>query len=178
MPNDGDEFRDRIAALMRTKFENVRTEIQLTAKKADICFQIQIGLRMAIKVAAECKKWNRALTRDHVKDIINDYIPAHNNKEFEQLWIICDLTPAAGARDYADNYGFCQLMTALEAEQSIVDFIPMLNYLAADFKNDAISKYFILPSFDLPNGAKSDLHAFITAWLADDDAKPVAIWGG
>jgi NACHT domain len=174
----GDEFRDRMAALLRTKFENVRTEIQLTSKKADICFEIRNGPRRTIKVAAECKKWNRALNRDDVKDIINDYTPAHNEKEIQELWIICDRTPAAGARDYADSYGFCELMTALEAEQSIVNFVPLLNYLATDFNKDNIARYFIPPSFDAADGTKSDLHKFVGAWLESNDAKPVAIWGG
>jgi hypothetical protein len=97
---DGDEFRDRIAALLRTRFDNVRTEIQLAAKKADICFEIRIGPHKTIAVGAECKKWNRGLTRDDVKDIINDYTPAINQRQIHELWIICDRSPAAGARDY------------------------------------------------------------------------------
>src|SRR5579864_2971196 len=120
----GDEFRDRAAALLRTRFDRVRTEIQLTAKKADICFEIRIGPHKTISVGTECKKWNRGLTRDDVKDIINDYTPAINNKEIHELWIICDRTPAPWARDYADGFQFCQIMTALEAEQTIIDFIP------------------------------------------------------
>jgi hypothetical protein len=129
-------------------------------------------------VAAECKKWNRALTRDDVQKIINDYTPAHKKREIQELWIICDRTPAAGAGDYAEAYDFCQLMTALEAEQTIVDFLPLLNYLAADFDKDNVSKYFIPPSFDVADGAKNDLHTFITTWLKSEDPKPVAIWGG
>jgi len=174
----GDEFRDRNAALLRTRFDNVRTEIHLTSKKADICFEIHIGPRRTIPAAAECKKWNRALTRDDVRDIIADYQPAFNKGEIQELWIISDLTPSAGAREYADSFPVCQLMTALEAEQSIVDFRPLLNYLATDFLNDLISKYFILPSFDGPEDSKHNLHTHITAWLADPDAKPIAIWGG
>jgi NACHT domain-containing protein len=175
---NGDEFRDRIAALLRTRFDNVRTEIQLAAKKADICFEIRIGPHKTIAVGAECKKWNRGLTRDDVKDIINDYTPAINQRQIHELWIICDRSPAAGARDYAAGFQFCQIMTALEAEQTIIDFIPLLNYLARDFDQDPISKYFIPPNFDGPNDTTKDLHTFITDWLADDAAKPIAIWGG
>jgi hypothetical protein len=66
-PMTGDEFRDHIAALLRIRYEHVQTEVKLTAKKADICFEIQAGPRRRIKAAAECKRWGRALTRDHVK---------------------------------------------------------------------------------------------------------------
>jgi hypothetical protein len=132
----GDNFRDRIAALLSTRFDDVRTEIQLTAKKADICFDIRNGPRKTIAVAAECKKWNRALTRDDVKDIINDYTPALNTKQIQELWIICDQTPAAGARDYVCSYEYCQLMTALECEHSIIDFGPLLRFLITDFQKD------------------------------------------
>jgi hypothetical protein len=88
-----DDFRDHVAALLGTRFENVRTEIQLTAKKADIWFESRFGTQRT-KVAVECKKWQRALTRDHVKDILNDYDPARQKKEIDGLWIICDRTPA------------------------------------------------------------------------------------
>jgi hypothetical protein len=83
----GDAFRDHIAALLRTRYENVRTEIQLTAKKADICFEDRFGPRRTTFAAVECKKWNRALTRDDAKSIIDDYKPALEKKEITELWI-------------------------------------------------------------------------------------------
>ena len=69
-------------------------------------------------------------------------------------------------------------MTATECEQSIVDFTPMLSYLVEDFKGDKISRYFIPPSFETAENARDDLHTFITAWLENGDARPVAIWAG
>jgi hypothetical protein len=174
----GDEFRDHIAALLRTRYDNVQTEVQLTAKKADIYFEIQAGPRRRIKAAAECKRWSRALTRDHVKDILADYDPARQNKEIDEVWIICDQTPAPGARDFVEAYQHCQLMTGIECEQEIVDFRPMINSLIESYKADPISNYYISPSFYGPNEAKIDLHAHIEKWLADDAASPIAIWAG
>jgi hypothetical protein len=175
----GDEFRDRIAALLNTKYDNVRTEIEVTAKKADICFESRNGPRRVLKIAAECKKWNRALTRDDVQKIILDYEPARKNNEINELWIICDQTPSVHAREYADSHAHCQLMTALECEHSIIDFDPLLKFLINDFNKDDISKYFILPSYEeTRDGAKRDLHDFIDRWLTDSDDKPVAIWAG
>src|ERR1700722_3653090 len=100
--NAGDEFRDHVAALLRTRYDNVRTEIKLTAKKADITFEIRIGPRRRVSVAAECKKVARALTRDDVKDILNDYDPARAKREIDEIWIICEQTPAPGAREYVE----------------------------------------------------------------------------
>ena len=100
----GDEFRDHIAALLRTRYDNVQTEVKLTAKKADICFQIQAGPRRRIRAAAECKHWGRALTRDNVKDILADYDPARQKGEINEVWIICDQTPSPGAREYVEAY--------------------------------------------------------------------------
>jgi Restriction endonuclease len=174
----GDEFRDHIAALLRTRYDNVQTEVQLTAKKADIYFEIQAGPRRRIKAAAECKRWSRALTRDHVKDILADYDPARQNKEIDEVWIICDQTPAPGARDFVEAYQHCQLMTGIECEQEIVDFRPMINSLIESYKADPISNYYISPSFYGRNEAKIDLHAHIEKWLADDTASPIAIWAG
>jgi hypothetical protein len=143
----GDEFRDHIAALLRTRYDNVQTEVKLTAKKADICFEIQAGPRRRIKAAAECKRWGRALTRDHVKDILADYDPARQNKEIDEIWIICDQTPAPGAREFVGAYDYCQLMTGIECEQEIVDFRPMITSLIESYKDDPISRYYISPSF-------------------------------
>lgn len=174
----GDEFRDHIAALLRIRYEHVQTEVKLTAKKADIGFEIQAGPRRRIKAAAECKRWGRALTRDHVKDILADYDPAFQNKEIDEIWIICDQTPAPGAREYVESYRHCQLMTGIECEQEIVDFRPMITSLIASYEADPISKYYISPSFYGPEEAKVDLHSHIEQWLADDTASPIAIWAG
>jgi hypothetical protein len=176
--NVGDDFRDHVAALLRTRYDNVQTEIKLTAKKADITFEIQIGPRRRIFVAAECKKVARALTRDDVKDILADYDPALEKDEINEIWIICEQTPAPGAREFVEAYSNCQLMTAIECEQSLVDFVPLLNFLANDFKNDRIADYYIPPSFYTSEEGKSDLHSHIEQWLAEDKPNPIAIWAG
>jgi hypothetical protein len=126
--NDGDIFRDHIAALLRTRYENVRTEIQLTGKKADILFDFPFGPRRTIRAAVECKKWDRGLTRDDVRDIIGDYEAARLAKEINEVWIVCYRTPSSGARDYLAPFEHVQIMTALEFEQSIADFTPMLQF--------------------------------------------------
>jgi hypothetical protein len=174
----GDEFRDHIAALLRTRYDNVQTEVKLTAKKADIYFEIQAGPRRRIKAAAECKHWERALTRDHVQKILSDYDPALQAKEIDDVWIICHQTPAAGAREYVKAYRHCQLMTGIECEQEIVDFRPMITSLIESYKADPVSKYYISPSFLDRNEDKADLHSHIEKWLADDTARPIAIWAG
>lgn len=176
MSNTGDDFRDHIAALLNTRYEDVRTEIQLTGKKADIRFDIQIG-HQRIQVAAECKKWNRGLSRDDVRDIIHDYDAACQNREVDQIWIVCDRTPAAGARDYVGAYRHCQIMTGTECEQAIVDFRPLLKFLIDDFAADRVAKYYIPPTFEQPSG-RIDLHSHVTGWLNGERPSPIAIWAG
>ena len=39
-------------------------------------------------------------------------------------------------------------------------------------------EYYISPSFYGPDEAKVDLHAHVEKWLADDTARPIAIWAG
>jgi hypothetical protein len=120
--NVGDDFRDHVAALLRTRYDNVQTEIKLTAKKADITFEIKIGPRRRIFVAVECKKVARALTRDDVKDILADYDPARMKSEIDEIWIICEQTPAPGAREFVEAYPDRQLMTAIESNRWLISF--------------------------------------------------------
>jgi hypothetical protein len=174
----GDEFRDHIAALLSIQYNNVKTEVKLTAKKADIYFEVQVGPRRRIKAAAECKYWGRALTRDNVRDILHDYDAARQNGEIDEVWIICERTPAAGALEYVDAYTHCQLMTGTECEQAIVDFYPMITALINSYKADHISNYYISPCFYGSSGARIDLHDHIESWLANDSANPIAIWAG
>jgi hypothetical protein len=174
----GDEFRDQMGALLRTKYDNVRTEVQLTGKKADIYLEVSVGPAYRIKVGAECKLWKRPLTRDTVADIIRDYDAARAKGDIDHIWIICDQTPAAGARDYVSGYKHCQLMTAIECEQAIVDFRPLRNFLATDFRKDAVSHYYIPPSYYDQNQSKQDLHSRIQTWLAGSSGQPIAIWAG
>src|ERR1043165_993227 len=177
MSNTGDDFRDHIAGLLNTKYDNVRTEIQLTAKKADICFDIQAGPRRRIPVAAECKKWRRSLTRDDVSKIVHEYDAAIQKREIQEVWIVCDRTPAAGARDYVAAYPHCQIMTGTECEQAIIDFQPLLKSLIDGFSTDRVSKYYIPPTFEHSAG-RTDLHSHVTAWLNSDRPAPIAIWAG
>jgi hypothetical protein len=177
MANAGDDFRDHIASLLATRYDHVRTEIQLTGKKADVRFDVQIGPRRCIPVAAECKKWNRALTRDDVRDIIRNYDAAIQKREIEEVWIVCDRTPAAGARDYVSAYRHCQIMTATECEQSIVDFEPLVTFLAEDFAGDRVAKYYIPPMFDQSDGRR-DLHSYVVPLLDGNQPAPLAIWAG
>jgi hypothetical protein len=156
----------------------VKTEVNLSAKKADIYFEIKHGPRRTIRTAVECKDWARALTRDDARDIIADYQPAFNNKEIDELWIICAQTPAPGARTHVESFNTIQLMTALEFEQSIIDFIPLVTFLKTDFNDDRISKYFIPPNYYTSATEKSDLHNHITSWLSSEQPKPIALWGG
>jgi hypothetical protein len=94
------------------------------------------------------------------------------------VWIICEQTPAAGARSYVEAYRHVQLMSAIECEQAIVDFRPLLTFLASNFKEDPISKCYIPPTFYDKDGNKADLHSKITLWLNDPAATPIAIWAG
>jgi hypothetical protein len=175
----GDQFREHMAALLATRHNDVRTEIQLSGKRADICFNVPVGTRQPIRVAAECKKWGRSLNRDDVKDIIAEYEGAHRANEFQELWIITDRTPASGARDYAAPFKHVQFMTALECENSLVDFKPLLISLTSEFRKDSVSKYYIPPSYygqdDL---TRIDLHPHVEAWLAAEQPQPIAIWAG
>jgi hypothetical protein len=176
--NSGNEFRDRIGSLLRTRYDNVRTEVNLSAKKADIYFEIKHGPRRTIRTAVECKDWARGLTRDDVRTIVADYQPALNKNEIDELWIISAQTPAPGARTYVESYSTFQLMTALEFEQSIIDFIPLITFLKTDFHEDRISKYFIAPNYYVGPTEKADLHRHISQWLASETPKPIALWGG
>jgi hypothetical protein len=160
----GDEFRDQLGALLRTRYENVETEVALPGKKADIYFEISVGPAHKLRIAAECKLWSRPLNRDTVSDIIKEYGAALQSR-IDQLWIICQETPAAGARQYVAEYKNCQIMTAIECEQAIVDFTPLLTFLANDFKRDAISNYYIPPTYYGPNNTKEALHEKISEWL-------------
>jgi hypothetical protein len=177
MSSPGDDFRDHIAGLLNTRYDAVRTEVQLTGKKADIRFDVRLGPSQRIPVAAECKKWNRALTRDDVGDIIRDYDAAYQKREIEQLWIVCDRTPAAGARDYVSGFRHCQIMTGTECEQSIVDFQPLLTFLVDDYATDRVATYYIPPSFEQADG-RTDLDSYVTAQLDSDAPMPIAIWAG
>ena len=119
----------------------------MRAKKADVCFETRFGAQR-IKVAVECKNWERGLTRDDVKNILADYDPARQDKQINSIWIVCNRTPAPGAREYVGSYSHAQLMTVLELERSIIDFTPMLNLLVKEFENDTLSQYFISPNAD------------------------------
>lgn len=174
----GDEFRDHLGKLLRTRYDSVRTEVALSGKNADILFEIVIGPRHRLKVAVECKLWSRPLIRDDVRDIIHDYDAAHTKREFDELWIISKGSPAPGARLYVESYRHCQIMTETECEQALINFQPLLSFLVSDYQKDAVSKYYIPPKVHGQGGTVEDLHTKVNAWLEDPVPRPIAIWAG
>jgi hypothetical protein len=173
----GDAFRDLLATLLRSRYDAVRTEVQLTAKKADILFSISLGPRRALRVAAECKDYARALTRDDTRDIIADYEASKRLNEFDDLWIITRKTPAPGSIQYASAFPHVQVLSFQELEQNIIDFSSMLRSLISDYEADVLSKYYIRPRYETDSDP-APLDARVEAWLARPVGRPIAIWAG
>ena len=125
----GDEFRKKIADLLKTVFENVKEEFHLTGKNADIVFEMVIPPRTKVKVAVECKEWSTALTTRDFQNIETEYSTAFQRNEIHHLWIISPLDIRAMPRETIEAYRpKIEFMTFTQFEQFVlIDFEPYIS---------------------------------------------------
>jgi hypothetical protein len=76
MTNSGDALRDRVAQLLRIKFQDVEVEKRLEATTADVLFVDDTNPIFCRTIAIEAKDWKAKLTSEDIAKIYNLYAPS------------------------------------------------------------------------------------------------------
>jgi hypothetical protein len=174
---DGNKFRDDVAALLSAKFRDVTKEFALTGKKADIFFSeplFPIGQR---KIAVECKAWKKPLTSKLISAIRSEYDPAFVSNEIDSLWIVTthdiEALPKRSAAPYGPNL---QVFTFTDLQNSMMNFDDYLMHLIKSFDDNGLSSYYMETFTDDRQNLHEDV---VVPWLCSSTtATPLAVFGG
>lgn len=175
----GNAFRDEVLSLINLQpaYSNIRSEVQIASQDVDIYYEEQTSVGQ-IRVACECKDYERSLTRSDLESIYSKYNPLRP-EHVDAVLIVASRELGANAQSYLKTIRF-HFTTLERLEAKIIDFRLYMRSLMSLYEEDGLNEFYITPT-RLPDG--SDLTADLLRWVTsvdtpDQSTGPIAILGG
>lgn len=169
----GDAFRDAVAALLSTKYENVRTEVLLVHKKVDVVFaEHSFGADATTVVEAKC--YSSPLKTADLEKIITSYQPLINERAADYLLIVAPEEIGALPKTYLDSWRWARFRTFQQLEEEILGIRNVILSQESLFEEDGLSHYYQETRF----GDGQNLYEYIREWINEPSSPPIAILGG
>lgn len=168
----GDQFRDRVFALLRMLpgLKRIEREYPVDHQAVDIYYE-EVASFGTVPVACECKDYGTPLTRSQIETKIwPKYGPLLQNKTVKAVRVITPFPVGVDAQRYADSIGFT-ITTVDDLEAGIMDFGAYLRSIRAQFSDGGLDQYYLPVTFD----AGEDAEDHLTAWLNGTNGRPIAI---
>lgn len=160
--NEGDRFRDDVAAFLRAIRKDVDVEVQLGHKRVDILWKRQdFGGKLRV-VAIECKNYSRALRLEEVTAIWADYSALYDQHLVDDVLLITKLDISPTAKNYANSVRALSYMTFSQLQDAVLDVQAYLRSLVSSFLEEGTGNYYIASHCDTGVEAIT----FISDWIA------------
>jgi hypothetical protein len=172
----GDRFRDTVASILRTKYADVLTEVRLgNHKKVDIVFS-RFDFGRIERIGVECKHYQRPLTKQEISSkIYPDYNVLVSEGELDRVIIVASKDISADARSYVDAIRWMSFRTVYQLEEDLLGLREYIESLSTIFDERELGSYYVEARFE---GKKGTAEEYISHWLNDLQANPLAIMGG
>lgn len=171
----GNDFRDAVAALLRTKHDSVEIEKTIGGKNVDIVYTEQRYGR-AERVAVECKDYSQPLTATIItREILGDYRDILSAREIDYLLIIGRHPIGGAAKARIDAVRNVSYLTYEELEEDLLGLRGYVEGLRDMFSVKGLESYYIEAKFD---GDEISAYESMQRWLKDEGSPPLAILGG
>lgn len=171
----GNEFRNAVAALLRTKHDSVEIEKAIGGKNVDIVYSEQRYGRTE-RVGVECKDYSQPLTATMItREILSDYRDILDAREIDYLLIIGRHPIGGAAKERIDAVRNVNYLTYEELEEDLLGLRGYVEGLRDMFSVKGLENYYIEAKFD---SDKISAYESIQRWLSDDGLPPIAILGG
>ncbi|MBB5048410.1 hypothetical protein HNR60_003176 [Rhodopseudomonas rhenobacensis] len=139
----GDHLRDRVAGLLRVKFQTVEVEKRLNTTTADVFFVDDTSPIFPRRIAVEAKDWSKGLTSADIASIHTLYAPALSQRTIDNLWIIGKHQLSGSPRASVASLTNVQYSTFEEFRASLMNFTALLNHNILAFEQSDASKFFV-----------------------------------
>lgn len=170
----GDDLRDRIAALLRIKYQRVWVEKRLTATTADVFFIDDTNPTFERPIAIEAKDWAGRLTSQNLASIANLYQPSLASREIDNLWIVGREPLSGSPRSTLDNLPHVRYSTYGEFCASLMNFSALLRNNTLVYEHDDVSKSYVHTRV---KGSNKTLLAEVRDWIKSNKTG-LMIYGG
>jgi hypothetical protein len=170
----GEHLRDRIAQLLRIKYQNVVVEKRLETTTADVLFLDDTNPIFPRTIAVEAKDWDRRLSSEDIATIYNLYAPSLISRKIDYLWIIGSQSLSGSPQTSLSGLKDVRYSTFDEFRASLMNFTGMLNNNILLFEHDESSQYFVQTRVK-----NSDITLFdrVMEWLISDSTG-MMVYGG
>jgi hypothetical protein len=169
----GDAFRDLVADLLRTQYQNVQVEQWINGTKVDVTFS-QEDFGNLINFAVECKDYSTPLTKSYISEKIwTKYEPILQSGKIDRVLVVSRKSLGAAASAFVDGWRGASHQTYEEFAESLIGFKRYLQTLGA-----------LKPTDETPyveariEGRDQGAITVVDDWVACADSPAVAILGG
>lgn len=127
----GNAFRDRVCALLRTKYLDAQVEQRIAGTKVDIRFTAESDFGGKKVYAVECKDYATPLTKSIIAQEIRPYYSAMlESHEVDEVLIVSSKPLGADAGEYMKSWRNATHKTYEELAESLLGLGPYINDLA------------------------------------------------
>ena len=169
--NEGDRFRDQVAAFLRAVRKDVDVEVLLGHKRVDIVWRRQEFGNKARVVAIECKKYSRALSLEQVSGIWADYSALYDQHLIDEVLLITSQDISATAKGYANGMRALSYMTFSQLQDATLNVRAYLRSLEASYSEEGIENYYIASHCD----AGVEVVTHISDWMTAEGRPTLAV---
>lgn len=100
----GNDFRDQVCALLRTKYSDAEVEKRICGTKVDIVFTAAGDVGSRKTFAVECKNYSSPLTKTQLTDIRSCYQPMQDDRRVDEVLIVSRKPLNADANAFMDSW--------------------------------------------------------------------------
>lgn len=171
----GDQFRDGVAALLRTCYEDVQVELLVGGKAVDIVY-LERRLGKWETIGVECKNYLTSLTATELSRIFQDYDPLVARGLLDDVLIIGTRPLGKIARERLATKPSFRYLTYEELEEGLIDFSGYIGSLSRLFDAEGLTSYYIEARFE--GSDQKSAFREIQEWIDAENTMPLAILGG
>jgi NACHT domain len=170
----GDTFRDLVCELLRTRYFDAQPEQFIAGTKVDIVFT-QPHWGQQLRVAVECKNYDKPLTKANFESIFAKYQPMLDSRSVDQVLVVSNKPIGAAASAYLDGWRYANHQTFRELEESLLALRPYIEGLAKLVPT--VDVQYIEARFDEPRLAEASALDEIQSWVLAPASNSLAILG-
>ncbi len=169
----GDELRDYVMMLLEADGHNVTREVRVNTKKIDLLLKLDDEFYTR-SVAIECKNLSNTISQSDLVGIYGDYLSLLEANSIDEVWVIARGHFSPEAHNWARERGRFHIFTLADFEERNEGFRSYVRQVVGIFQENALDTYYVPQR--LSDG--TPLSNRVTDWIADDDARPLALLGG
>jgi hypothetical protein len=128
----GNDFRDAVCDLLRTKYPDAQVEQRINGTKVDILFTRTDDFGTSEKIAVECKDYAHPLTKSYItKNIYGQYEIMLSNDSIQRVMIVSRHPLGADAAAYIHGWKYVTHHTFDQLAEALLGLQSYIKYLAA-----------------------------------------------